>query len=153
MPYIDQFLLPMVAYYILLKLSIFASLKFQKIKTEASGVIKFVSQKVYLFKHVLQLLPSIWSVLLECLHHFYVVIFYGVFFWDVCFCFCLWFCSVFSVAFILFSFVFIFGQNFSSNSKGTDVTTAVVELNIRTIIALLLLTLEIVHYLRKLTVQ
>ena len=33
----------------------------------------------HLFKHVFQLLPSIWSVLLEYLHHFYVVIFYGVF--------------------------------------------------------------------------
>ena len=149
----DQFLLPMVAYCILLKLSIFVNLKFQKIKTEASGVIKFVFQKVYLFKHVFQLLPIIWSVLLECLHHFYVVIFHGVFFWDVCFCFCLCFCSVFSVAFILFSFVFIFGQNLSPNSKDTDVTTASVELNIRTIITSLLLTLEIVHYLRELTVQ
>ena len=41
---------------------------------------KFVFQKVYLFKHVSQLLPSIWSVLLEYLHHFYVIIFYGFFF-------------------------------------------------------------------------
>ena len=42
---------------------------------------KFVFQKVYLFKHVSQLLPSVWSVLLEYLHHFYVIIFYGVFFY------------------------------------------------------------------------
>ena len=53
--------------------------------------------------------------------------------------------AVFSVAFILFSFVFIFGQKLSPNSKDTDVTTASVELNIRTIITSLLLTLEIVH--------
>ena len=59
----------------------------------------------------------------------------------------------FAVAFILFSFVFIFGQNFSSGSKGTDVTTAAVELNIRTIIASLLLTLEIVPYSREISVQ
>ena len=59
----------------------------------------------------------------------------------------------FAVAFILFSFVFIFGQNFSSNSKDTEFTTAAVELNIRTIIALLLLALDIVHYLWELTVQ
>ena len=37
-------------------------------------------QKVYLFKRVSQLLPSISSILLEYLHHFYVIIFYGVFF-------------------------------------------------------------------------
>ena len=81
----------------------------------------------------------------------YFMEFFGDFF---VFVFCLFVVLLcFAVAFILFSFVFIFGQNFSSNSKGRDVTTAVVELNIRTIIALLLLTLEIVHYLRKLTVQ
>ena len=40
----------------------------------------------------------------------------------------------FAVAFIRFSFVFIFGQNFSSSSKDTDVKTAAVEPNIRTII-------------------
>ena len=62
---------------------------------------KFVFQKVYLFKHVSQLLPSIWSVLLEYLHHLHVIIFYGVFvrylFLFVAllmFCFVFWFfCS------------------------------------------------------------
>ena len=147
----DQFLLPMVAYCILLKLSIFVNLKFQKIKTEASGVINLFFKK-YLFKHVFQLLPSIWSFLLECLHHFYVI-FYGVFLRCLFLVFLFVVLLCFAVAFILFSFVFIFGQNFSSNSKDTDVTTASVELNIRTIITSLLLTLEIVHYLRELTVQ
>ena len=60
---------------------------------------KFVFQKVYLFKHVSQLLPSIWSVLLEYLHHFYVIMFYGVFFLRYLFLFvalllfCCCFCS------------------------------------------------------------
>ena len=114
---------------------------------------EFVFQKVYLFKHVFQLLPSIWSVLLECLHHFYVVIFYGVFLrcWFLGFLVCSF--ALFCCCFYSFQFCFYFWQNFSSNSKGTDVTTAVVELNIRTIIAPLLLALEIVHYLWELTVQ
>ena len=80
-----------------------------------------------------------------------MLLYFMEFFWDVFF-----FCVVllcFPVGFILFSFVFIFGQNFSSNSKDTEFTAAAVELNIRTIIALLLLTLEIVHYLWELTVQ
>ena len=95
---------------------------------------KFVFQKVYLFKHVSQLLPSIWSVLLEYLQHFYVIIFYGVFF-EICVfvCFCFWPCCCFAVVFVLFSFVFISGQNFSSSNKDAAVTTAAVELNIRTI--------------------
>ena len=122
-----------------------------KIKTEASVVINlFFKKYIYLSFPVtsINLISFIrmFAPLLCC----YIL---RSFFWDVCFCFCLWFCSVFSVAFILFSFVFIFGQNLSPNSKDTDVTTASVELNIRTIITSLLLTLEIVHYLRELTVQ
>ena len=101
----------------------------------------FVFQKVYLFKHVSQLLSLIWSVLLEYLHHFYVVISYGVFL--RCLIFFFW----------CFSFVFIFGQNFNFSSNDTAVATAAVELNIRTIILLLLLTLKIVYYSRELSVQ
>ena len=84
-----------------------------------------------------------------------MLLYFMEFFWDFfLFVFCLFVVLLcFAVAFILFSFVFIFGQNFSSNSKDTDFTTAAVELNIRTIIASLLLTLEIVHYLWELTVQ
>ena len=147
-----QFLLPMVAYCILLKPSIFVNLKFQKIKTEASGLINLFFKK-YLFKHVFQLLPSIWSFLLECLHHFYVVIFYGVFLRCLFLGFLVCSFALFCCCFYSFQFCFYFWQNFSANSKGTDVTTAVVELNMRTIIASLLLTLEIVHYLWELTVQ
>ena len=112
----DQFLLPMVAYCILLKLSIFVNLKFQKIKTEASVCDKFVFQKVYffffkkfvyLFKHAFQLLPSIWSVLLECLHHFYVVIFYRVFFEMFVFVFVCGF-ALFFLLLLFFSVLFLF---------------------------------------------
>ena len=46
---------------------------------------KSIFLKVYLFKHVYELLLSIWSVLLEYLHHFYIVMFYWIFL-DVCFC-------------------------------------------------------------------
>ena len=81
----------------------------------------------------------------------YFMEFFGDFF---LFVFCLFVVLLcFAVAFIFFGFAFIFGQNFSFNSKDTDFTTAAVELNIRTIIASLLLTLEIVHYLWELTVQ
>ena len=111
---------------------------------------KFVS---HLFKHVFQLLLSIWPVLLEYLHHFYVVIFFGVF-WDVCFClsfFVVLLC--FAVTFILSSFVFIFAKILALAVKIPDVTTAAVELNIITIIVSLLWTLEIVHYSWELPVQ
>ena len=74
---------------------------------------KLVFQKVYLFKRVSQLLPSIWSVLLEYLHHFYVIMFYGFFEIFVFVYFCLWLCCRFAVVFVLFPFVFINGQNFS----------------------------------------
>ena len=63
----------------------------------SSSSDKFVFQKVYSFKHLSQWLPSIWSVLLKYLHHFYVVIFYGVFYVFVC----LWFCCCFAI--VLFS--------------------------------------------------
>ena len=105
---------------------------------------------MYLFKHVSHLLPSIWSVLLEYLHHFHVAIFYRDFLRCLfLFCFCLWFCCCFDVVFVLFSFVFISGPDFSSTSKNTAVTTAFVELNIKTIIVLLLFTLKIEYYSRK----
>ena len=81
----------------------------------------------------------------------YFMEFFGDFF---LFVFCLFVVLLcFAVAFNLFGFAFIFGQNFSFNSKDTDFTTAAIELNIRAIIASLLLTLEIVHYLWELTVQ
>ena len=59
---------------------------------------KFVFQKVHLFKHVSQLLPSTWSVLLEYLHHLHVIIFYGVvsrylFLFAALSMFCCFFCS------------------------------------------------------------
>ena len=63
---------------------------------------KFVFQKVYLFKHVSQLPPSIWSVLLEYLHHFYITIFYGVVL-DICFCLFL-----FAALLLFFSLSFLF---------------------------------------------
>ena len=44
----------------------------------------------------------------------------------------------------LFPFVFIYSQTFNSSSKDTAVTTAAIELIIRKIIVLLLLTLNIV---------
>ena len=69
---------------------------------------KFVFLKVYLFKHVYKLLPSIWSVLLEYLHYFYVITFSGVFL-DICFCLFLFvalllFCCCF--CYFLFRFPF-----------------------------------------------
>ena len=60
---------------------------------------QFFFQKVYLIKHVSQLLPSIYSVLLEYLHHFYVVIFYGVFLKMFAFVCSFWFCFLFSLSF------------------------------------------------------
>ena len=49
MPYMDQFLLPVVAYCILLKLSIFRESQIPKIKTEASVVINlFFKKYIYL---------------------------------------------------------------------------------------------------------
>ena len=131
----------MVLYHILLKLSISVNFKFSKDQNWSSRCNEFVFQKVYLSKYVFWILPSIWSVLLEYLHHFYVAIFYEVFFEMFAF-FC--FCCYLVVAFVLFSFVFISGRNFNCCSKDKDVTTATVDLNIRTIIVLLLLTLKIV---------
>ena len=72
---------------------------------------------------------------------------------EFCLDVCLWFCCCFAVVFVLFSFVFISGQNFSSRSKDTAVTTAAVELNMRTIIMLLLLTLKVLYYSWELSIQ
>ena len=54
---------------------------------------------------------------------------------------------------VFFSFDFISGQNFRSSSYDTAITTAAVELNITTVIVLLLLTSEIVYYSWELLVQ
>ena len=64
------------------------------------------------------------------------------------FAFVCWFCCFFS-----FLFRFLFWQNIISSSKDTDTTTAAVELTIRTIIVLLLLTWKIAYNSRKLSVQ
>ena len=100
--YLNQLFLLVISYHILLKLSISVNLKFQKTKTDAPLCDKFVFQKVYLFKHVSQLLPSILSVLLQYLHHFCVFIFYGVCF--EIFVFICWFCCCFLFS-LLFSFL------------------------------------------------
>ena len=68
----------------------------------------FVFQKVYLFKHVSQLLSLIWSVLLEYLHHFYVVISYGVFLRCLIFFFRCLFLLVLLLFFLFFSLSFSF---------------------------------------------
>ena len=68
----------------------------------------FVFQKVYLFKHVSQLLSLIWSVLLECLHHFYVVISYGAFLRCLIFFFRCLFLLVLLLFFLFFSLSFSF---------------------------------------------
>ena len=68
----------------------------------------FVFQKVYLFKHVSQLLSLIWSVLLEYLHHFNVVISYGVFLRCLIFFFRCLFLLVLLLFFLFFSLSFSF---------------------------------------------
>ena len=68
----------------------------------------FVFQKVYLFKHVSQLLSLIWSVLLEYLHHFYVVISYEVFLRCLIFFFRCLFLLVLLLFFLFFSLSFSF---------------------------------------------
>ena len=68
---------------------------------------------------------------------------------DVCFC-------LFVVAFaviVSFLFGFRFWPNSIFSSKDAAVTTAAVELIIRTIIVLLLLTLKITYYSRELSIQ
>ena len=105
-------------------------------------------------KYVSLLLSSIWSVLLEYLHHFHVVIFYGVF--SRCLFLFAFVCGFAAVLLLLlfFSLSFSFlGQNFSFNSKDIAVKAAAVELNIRTIIVLLLLTLKILYNSLKLLAQ
>ena len=83
----------------------FRESRISKYQNWSSRCDKFVFQKVYLFKHVSQLLPSIWSVLLEYLHHFYVIIFYGVFFMYLfLFVTLLLFCCCFCSFFFLFHF-------------------------------------------------
>ena len=69
-----------------------------------------------------------------------------------CFRYLFLFIFVCGFAAVFFSFVFISGQNFSFSSKDAAVTTAAVELNIRTIIVLLLLTLKTICYSRELSV-
>ena len=65
----------------------------------------------------------------------------------------LWFCSVLLLL-LFFSVLFLFlAKILALAVKIPDVTTAAVELNIRTIIASLLWTLEIVHYSWELSVQ
>ena len=80
----------------------FCESQITKVQNWNSRCDKFVFQKVYVFKHVSQLLPSVWPVSLEYLHHFCFIIFYGIFFWGTCFClflfvalllFCCCFCS------------------------------------------------------------
>ena len=61
--------------------------------------------------------------------------------------------SLFLLLLSLFSLVSIPGQNSIFNGKDAAATTAAVELIIRTIIMLLLLTLKIVYYSRELSVQ
>ena len=90
-----------------------ANLKFSKDQNWSSRCNEFVFQKVYLSKYVFWILPSIWSVLLEYLHHFYVAIFYGVLFMRYLFLFI--FVFGFAVV-VFFSFDFISGQNFRSSS-------------------------------------
>ena len=105
-------------------------------------------------KHLSRLLSSMWSVLLEYLHHFHVVIFYRVF--SRClflFAFVCGFAAVL-LLFLFFSLSFSFlGQNFSFSSKDIAVKAYAVELNIRTIIVLLLLTLKILYNSLKLSAQ
>ena len=100
--YLDQLFLPIISYHILLKLRISVNLKFQKTKTDAPTCDKFIFEKVYLFKHASQLLPSILPVLLQYLHHFCAVIFSGVCF--EMFTFICWFCCCFL---FLLSFSFL----------------------------------------------
>ena len=93
----------------LLKFSISVNLRFQKTKTEAPLLINlFLKKYIYLFKHVSQLLLPIWSVLLEYLHHFYVVIFYRVFL--RCLFLCVFVCGFHAVLllFLFFSLLFSF---------------------------------------------
>ena len=86
----------------------FCEYQIPKDQNWSSHCDKFVFQKVYLFKHVSQLLLSIWSVLLEYLHHFYVIIFYGVFFrYLFLFVFVCCFAAVL-LLFSFFSFLFLF---------------------------------------------
>ena len=129
----------MVSYRILLKLSISINVKFQKTKTEALVVINLFFRKyIYLtmspsyFHQSDQFYSSICTT--------FMLSYFIEFFLDICFC--LWLCCCFAVVSVLFSFVFISAQHFSSTSKDGAVTTADVELNIRTIVVLLLLTLK-----------
>ena len=84
---------------------------------------------------VSHLLPSIWSVLLEYLYHFYIVMDYRIFLR------CLFCCCLFSLWFSSLAKIFI------SSSKDVAASTAVVELITRAI------TLTIWYYSRELPVQ
>ena len=78
----------------------FRESKISKDQNWSSASGKFVLQKVYLFKHVSEILLPIWSVLLICTT--FMLSYFMEFFWDVCFyvflfvvlmLFCCCFCS------------------------------------------------------------
>ena len=126
----------------------FCESQITKVQNWNSRCDKFVFQKVYLFKHVSQLLPSVWPVSLEYLHHFYFIIFYGIFFLRYLFLF-VFVCGFVTVLllFLFFSLSFPFLAKIlvlavKMQQPLQALTTTAVELNIRTIIVLLLLTLK-----------
>ena len=97
----------------------FRESKISKDQNWSSPSGKFVLQKVYLFKHVSELLLPISFI---NLHHFYVVIFYGVFL--RCLFLCVFVCGFDAVLllFLFFSLLFSFLAKISLNSKDTAVT-------------------------------
>ena len=150
MPYINQFLLPMLSYCVLLKISIFVNLKFQKTKTDAPVVINsfliYLSMSSSYSYQSDQFYQNICTtfMLLYFLEFFEMFVFVYLF---------LWFCSVLLLL-LFFPVLFLFlAKILALAVKIPDVTTAAVELNIITIIAWLLWTLEIVHYSWELPVQ
>ena len=124
-------------YYFWFKLNISVCLKFQKTKSYPLVLIKFCLPvtSINLISFIRVLIP------------FFTLSWIMEFFWDV------WFCLCFVAFTVIISLVFISGQNFIPTSKDVAATTAVVELIMRTVTVLMLLTLKIVYYSRNLPVQ